>query len=310
MPAFNTAQYVARAVASALNQSFSDIELIVIDDGSTDDTLAIVTRLAAADSRLVVLSQANSGVGQARNRAIAEARSLYIALLDSDDEWMPRYLERQMRTLAEHPDCAVVTTNAFNRGGPFDGLPYWSHVRDTEVLTLQTMVEHEDSVCIMSVFRRDMHEAIGGYDASFTGGSEDYDFWLRAAAAGFGVVRTAAPLAFYQRRPDSMSARPIPMLNGITNALRKLRDSLGDRQPAVSAAIDRKLALYQQERLTTEAKQALRQHDYGTAADRFNELHLRHGGARLGLLAAWSRLAPSSLAWVDDIRRSRRPVVR
>jgi len=308
-PAFNTVQYVGRAITSALNQSMPDVEVIVVDDGSTDGTLAAIERCAARDTRVRVIAQPNGGVSKARNRAIAEARAPYIALLDSDDEWMPHYLERQLNVLVRVPDCAVVTRNAFNRGGAFDGQPFWPlSANEITPLSLLDMVEHEDSVCIMSVFRRDMHQAIGGWDESFRGGSEDYDFWLRAAARGFAFARAATPLSYYQRRPDSMSARPLPMLAGIAASLRKLRDRLdAGRDAAVIEAIERKLAQFHHERLATEAKDALRARDFATASQRFDELRRHCGGAKFGVIAAWSRLAPSSLAWIDSKRRSMRP---
>jgi glycosyltransferase involved in cell wall biosynthesis len=302
-PAFNTAQYVGRAISSVLTQSMPDVELLVVDDGSTDETLAVVRRCAERDARVRVFSQANGGVAKARNRAIREARAPFIALLDSDDEWMPHYLERQMHTLAAEGARTVVTANAFNRGGAFDGRPFWPARDEPQRLTIHDLIAHEDSVCIMSVFSRAMHAELDGYDESFVGGSEDYDFWLRAASRGYAFIRTWLPIAFYQRRPDSLSARPIPMLNGISNALRKLRVEIGETHPDLRALIDRRLVEYQQEALTLEAKVALRQGDFATAAQRFNELHLRRGGTKLGLLAAWSRIAPSSLAWVDGMRR-------
>jgi glycosyltransferase involved in cell wall biosynthesis len=286
-----------------------DVEVLVVDDGSTDGTLAAIEHCAARDPRVRVMSQPNGGVAMARNRAIAEARAPYIALLDSDDEWMPTYLERQLAVLAREPEASVVTRNAFNRGGPYDGQPFWPPApNEVTPLSLLDMVDREDSVCIMSVFKREMHQAIGGWDEHFRGGSEDYDFWLRAAASGYKFVSAATPLAYYQRRPDSMSARPLPMLAGISASLRKLRDRLDpDDDAAVVRAIDRKMAQFHHERLTIEAKNALRAGDFSTAAQRFNELRIRQGGARLGLIAAWSRLAPASLAWVDSMRQSMRP---
>ncbi len=309
MPAFNTEGYIGRALESALAQTRHDCEVIVVDDGSTDETARVVERMGRRDARVRLIVQANSGPAKARNVALAEARGQFFALLDSDDEWMPEYLAAQLDLLERHPDVSVVTANVINRGGPADGRAYWPASDTMRRLTLLDMIEREDSVCIMSLFRRDVYTAIGGFDETFINGSEDYDYWLRAAAAGFGFAQQRRALGFYQRRPESMSARQLNMLLGITQALGKTRASAACPDTA-RAAIDRQLARFEQERLAFEGASALRNHDFGTAAARFGSLYASRGGARLALVAAWSRYAPSSLLLLDTLRRSVRFPVR
>lgn len=306
MPAYNTSAYIASSVQSALGQTVENFELLIVDDGSTDDTKAIAERFAVEDSRVTVWSRRNGGACQARNEALQRARGQFIAFLDSDDVWMPEYLQTQIGVLEGHPEAAVVTANALNLDGPLDGQPYWPAGSDVRPLTMLEMIEREDSVCIMSVFRREVHAAIGGFDDGFVYGSEDYDYWLRAADAGFRFLQVRWPIAFYRRRPGGASAATARMLTGITAALSKARDRCGSdpSRAREKTAILRQLHRFECERLRVEAAAALRQREFRLAADRFRSLHHKQGGARLACIAAWSRYAPSSLRWVDSARRT------
>jgi len=107
LPTFNRADTVGRAIRSVLDQTFTDLELIVVDDGSTDDTVAVLARFA--DPRLRVLrSTVNRGVSAARNKGIEEARGRFIAFEDSDDSWRPQKLQRQIDCLASAGEGVAV----------------------------------------------------------------------------------------------------------------------------------------------------------------------------------------------------------
>ena len=109
MPTYNHGRYIADAVHSILNQTFGDFEIVVVDDGSTDDTPAILARVA--DPRLRVVRQENAGTPVARNRGRAEARGQYIAWLDSDDLWRPTFLERHLAVLEAEPELGFSFAN-------------------------------------------------------------------------------------------------------------------------------------------------------------------------------------------------------
>ena len=205
MPAFNAATYIDDAIASALHQTMTDLEVIVVDDGSTDATHAVMRAWSERDPRVVCVRQANRGISAARNVALARSRGRFIALLDSDDEWAPGFLETQLAVFAEQPDAGVVTANVVHRGGSHDGELMWPPFTHPRVLHLHDLLAHETSVCIMSVFRREVFEAIGGFDVTLRC-NEDYQFWLRAALAGFAIVQSPSPQGIYRRRPDSVSA--------------------------------------------------------------------------------------------------------
>src|SRR6478735_11425096 len=101
IPAYNAAATLDQTLLSVRAQSYRDIEILIIDDGSLDEAPKIARRHAAADSRVRLISQANSGVAAARNRGIAEARGKLIAPIDADDLWASTKLERQIAMMAE-----------------------------------------------------------------------------------------------------------------------------------------------------------------------------------------------------------------
>ena len=108
MPAYNVANYIKEAAESVLSQSFPDLELLIVNDASTDETAAVAEALAAQDKRVHLLTnEVNCGVAVTRNRGIAAAQGSYIALLDGDDYWYPEKLEKQL-ALAERTDADIV----------------------------------------------------------------------------------------------------------------------------------------------------------------------------------------------------------
>src|SRR5688572_9571182 len=116
-PAYNAARFLRDTIASVRSQTTSDWELIIVDDGSTDETVAIVERYALEDPRIRLLRQANAGPSAARNHGMRAARGPFFAFLDSDDQWLPQFLEHQLAVFAEYPDTSLVTANAFYLGG-------------------------------------------------------------------------------------------------------------------------------------------------------------------------------------------------
>ncbi len=214
MPAYNVEPFVEAAVASVRAQTFRDFELLVVDDGSTDGTAAVVERHAREDPRVRLLCQTNAGISAARNLALRHARGSLIAILDSDDAWTPDYLEAQVRILEQRPEVDIVTGNAWLQGGPQDGRPALPTPDPRTDPDLRSLLQDETSVFIMSVFRREVVDTVGGFDESFRS-NEDYDLWLRSAIAGFRFTRNDTPAGYYRRRDASLSADELRMLNGI-----------------------------------------------------------------------------------------------
>ena len=290
MPAFDAERYLHAAVDSVLRQSFSNLELLIVDDGSTDGTLAIARGYAAHDPRVRVLQQENAGPGPARNTGFRAAEGRLFAFLDSDDEWDTTFLEEQIAILRARPDVDVVVGNARNRGGARDGQPSRPLRGEGRPIALTEILGDETCLFIMAVFRRDVIDAIGGFDPEiFT--NEEYEMWIRAAMAGFTFTRHTTPLGWYSNRPDSLSANDTRMLSGILRVFAKTRRQLTPGSPEVSI-LDRQVARFAAELAAAEARGSLERGDTREAARHLADLHAHRGGWLLGAAARVVELVP------------------
>jgi glycosyltransferase involved in cell wall biosynthesis len=116
MPLYNKAPYVKKALESVLSQTYTDYEIIVVDDGSTDNSADIVRELVISNCKLVndqfrLISQANAGVAAARNNGVAKSKGEYVCFLDADDWWKPTFLEEMDNLIAEYPDAGIYASN-------------------------------------------------------------------------------------------------------------------------------------------------------------------------------------------------------
>ncbi len=177
IPTYNRAAMVKEAIASVLAQSYADRELIVVDDGSTDETKAAVTSFLP---QLTYVYQAHRGVSAARNRGAAMARGEYLAFLDSDDLWLAGKLKRQIRFMTSHPEARICYTDEIwiRRGVRVN--PMKKHRKYSGMIFPQCL-----PLCIISpssaLFDRGLFDEAGRFDEALAV-CEDYDLWLRIAA--------------------------------------------------------------------------------------------------------------------------------
>jgi glycosyltransferase involved in cell wall biosynthesis len=303
MPAYDVEPYVGDAVRSVLAQTFGDLEVVVVDDGSKDGTADVVAALAAADPRVRLVRQANRGLAGARNTAMRVARGEVLALLDSDDLWEPEFLAEQMAILDRHPEVDIVTGNAWMYGGQQHG-ELARPCPDTRAIPdLATILGDERSVFIMSVFRRRVYELVGCFDGTLRT-NEDYEFWLRAAISGCRFARNDRPLGHYRIRADSLSASEMRMLRGILVVYSRIRPLIVDR-PRELAIADAQIERFHTEWLAAEARLALESSDFPAAREHLSRLHARRGGAAIALARVLAHLAPRTLARMYGFRRAR-----
>jgi len=303
MPAYNVEPYVGEAVRSVLAQTFTDLEVIVVDDGSTDGTADVVVAAAHGDPRVRLVRQPNRGLAGARNTAMRMARAAVFALLDSDDLWEPDFLAAQMAILDRRPDVDVVTGNGWMLGGAQHGDLARPHPDYRPEPDLATILGDERAVFIMSVFRRRVYEVVGCFDENLRT-NEDYDYWLRAALSGCRFARNDRPLGHYRIRGDSLSASEMRMLRGILRVYANIRPALADR-PRELAIADAQIERFQTEWLAAEARRALESADFDAAREHLGRLHQRRGGAALGVARVLARWAPRVLARAYGLRRGR-----
>jgi glycosyltransferase involved in cell wall biosynthesis len=301
-PVYNVEAYLPACIESVLRQTFSDFELLVVDDGSTDGSAAIVAEYSARDPRVRGFRGPNRGVSHARNVAMQYARGRYFSFLDADDEWAPEFARTLVRVLDRQPDVAIVTGNALNEGGgPLHGLPVRPWPAEQEPIRFIDMIEHEDAVFIMSVFRREVYETIGGFNESLYR-SEDYEFWLRAAAAGFRFVSHPEPLGLYRRRPGSATSDQASMYEAMLKVLASAKDFRRRARADELAAIDRQRERLQSGYLLTKGKSALLRRDFVEARSHFWELYRRGQGVSYAALSVGLWLAPNLVLTAYRIR--------
>jgi glycosyltransferase involved in cell wall biosynthesis len=291
MPAYNAEQYLPAAVESVLRQSFSDLELLIVDDGSSDRTLEIARQYAATDSRVRVLEQANAGPGPARNTGFRAATGRLFAFLDSDDEWDETFLSEQIAVLEARPDVDVVIGNARIRGGSRHGQPARPIRGEGQPITLAEILANENALFIMAVFRRETVDAIGGFDPTLLT-NEEYEMWIRAALAGHTFTRHTKPLGWYSCRPGSLSSSDTRMLSGILRVFAKTRPVLGPGSPERSI-LDNQVARLEMELFAAEARASLAHGDCRAAARHVAALYRRRGGWMLAAAAGALSFAPA-----------------
>ncbi len=193
IPAKNRADVLARAILSVVAQTVPVEEVVVVDDGSTDDTPAVVEALAREHGAVKLIRQAESrGAPAARNRGAEESRGDLIALLDSDDVWKPEKIERQSQLLARHPSSPAA----------FCGIEFIYTDRPTRVIRTPPLVTREDLFArnvlggsSSALVRRDAWMRVGGFEPDMPS-CQDWDFWLRLARLG-PLVAVPAPLVEY-----------------------------------------------------------------------------------------------------------------
>jgi glycosyltransferase involved in cell wall biosynthesis len=176
LTAYNVAPFLKRAVDSALGQSLTDFEMIVVDDGSTDECGEILATIR--DPRLRVIRQSNAGSAVARNRCISAARGEFLAFLDGDDFWTPNYLQRHLDILRDHPriDLTFALCTIVDAAGAVRGL---ANVRRAGPVSFRELLVDNHIRCGSAVVVRSAAIlAAGCFDPSLTA-CIDYDAWLR-----------------------------------------------------------------------------------------------------------------------------------
>jgi glycosyltransferase involved in cell wall biosynthesis len=205
MPVRNEAPYLPAALCSLARQTFTDWELIVVDDGSSDDSPAILATAAQKDARIRIIRQHGEGLVIALNTGLAACKSQLIARMDGDDICHPLRLERQVAYLDNNPDVGLVACNFrhFPRPHLKQGmLAYetWQNALADHDLILRDRFIESPFVHPSIAARRELINAMGGYRD--LGWPEDYDLWLRLADAGTRFARLPDLLFFWRDHPE------------------------------------------------------------------------------------------------------------
>lgn len=203
IPAYNAEKTILETIYSVQKQTFSDFELIIINDGSTDNTLEILNTIQ--DSRIKIFSYENGGLSVARNRGISRATGEFIAFLDADDLWTSDKLELQLASLQKHPEAGVAYS--------------WTHFMDEQGESFhadeplffegnvypQLLVHNFLASGSNPLITKQAIESVGEFNPSVSGAA-DWDYWLRLAARWPFVV-VPKPQIFYRQSSSSMSSK-------------------------------------------------------------------------------------------------------
>ena len=195
IPSYNYGIFLNQAVASVLSQTFRNLEIIIVNDGSTDDSLSIARQIECDNPRFVrVIDQPNGGSSVARNNGIAASRGKYILPLDADDALLPWTIEALSRGLDDDPTAGITYGDFIC----FDGTRSW--VQQTGDLASPVLFRF-NQLAYSSMFRREVWESIGGYRTNLSG-YEDWDFWIACAERGWRGFKIDGVTLLYRAKPS------------------------------------------------------------------------------------------------------------
>lgn len=221
IPTYNRSQYLRNSIDSVLNQSYQDFELIVVDDGSTDDSKEVLSKF---NGRIRYFYQENMGVSAARNKGIREAKGEYIAFLDSDDTWAPEKLEKQMLLFKNKPEVSLQYSFARYKDNDLN----YDDIRPRHVSKNLQDFLYGDTVLPTPtvILRKYCLDKVGLFDEDLYG-IEDYDLWLRIVRE-FNIDFISEVLADVNICSDNLSKNSLKMYLSHINVYTKILNDLKD----------------------------------------------------------------------------------
>lgn len=204
IPTYNCARYIGRALDSVCAQTYKDYEILVVDDGSTDDTKDVVMQYGR---KVAYLYQQNRGVSAARNHAISQASGELLAYLDADDMWYAEKLEKQVAFLDTHHECGMIHSE-ISVIDEQDAIIHVSFNQETKRPVpqghcVQDMLKRSHIQTLTVVERRDCFDCVGSFDERLPV-AQDYLHWIRIAMGGWAIGYLGEPLAMYRWRKGSL----------------------------------------------------------------------------------------------------------
>jgi glycosyltransferase involved in cell wall biosynthesis len=232
IPCYNDGQYLEAAISSIREQTFSDLEIIVVNDGS-DDRFTLDKLNTISGDQVRVLHKANGHLSSARNHGISHAGGDIIVTLDADDRFEKTFIEKGVKALAQDPTMGVVTCYLKSFGlKKFRWKPLGGNI-------INFLYRQES--CASAMFRKECWQKTGGYDEEMKSGYEDWEFWIRVTAAGWKVQVLKEYLLNYQIRENSMLlTQSEPRREEIINYILEKHKSLYWKH-LKTAVIDRKI---------------------------------------------------------------------
>jgi glycosyltransferase involved in cell wall biosynthesis len=263
IPAYRVTEYIAETLDSVLAQTFTDYEIILVNDGCPD-TPALERVLEPYRARIVYIKQANCGLAAARNTAIRASRAPLVALLDGDDAWEPDYLEHQIGMMRADPTIDILYPNAVIIGDtPHAGRMLMDFSPSEGEVTFAKLARLECVVTVSVVAKREVLERAGLFNPALRR-VEDFELWLRVAAAGGRIAYHRKPLLRYRRRATSLSADSAAMRRVGLEVLERLGRTLS-LEESQRRGLEEGCQRFQADVAYFEAQQALAEGDASRA---------------------------------------------
>ena len=291
VPAFNLVGYVAAALESVFSQTFTDFEVILVNDGSPD-TPQLEQAIQPYLSRITYLEQENRGPSAARNLGIRQARGEWLAFLDSDDTWLPHYLEEQFGFLRSDPALDMVYCDATLEGSPsVAGRTFMQLCPSIGPVSFESLlIERTQVITSGTVVRRRKVTAAGLFDEGIHC-SEDHDLWLRISHAGSKIAYQRLALLRRNLHPSSQGSAPENLLAGELHSLRKLDRELA-LDPHARALLAQKVRQIQAHLEVIEGKAFLLAGEPQKARESLGRAHALAPAAKLRAMLVGLRIAP------------------
>jgi glycosyltransferase involved in cell wall biosynthesis len=291
IPAYKAADHIAIALSSVFAQTYTDFEVIVINDGSPDNE-QMELAIAPSLSRIIYLNQQNRGPSAARNLGIQHARGEFLAFLDSDDVWLPHYLAEQLRFLHSDPALDMVYCDATLEGDTLAaGKTFMEVCPSTGPVTFESLLVEETQVITSgTVVRRVRVTAAGLFDEEIRC-SEDHELWLRLLHTGSKIAYQRQALLRRNIRTNSQGSAPANLLAGEIQSLRKLSRNL-DLSPRRRALLTERLRKIQAALALIQGKAFLRAGEWDKAYESLSRAHALAPTTMLRAVLVSLRISP------------------
>lgn len=215
-PCYNQAEFLKDAIHSVLLQEFEQWELILVNDGSTDDTPLIADEFARLDPRIRVIHQSNQGLSSARNSGLANAKGDFLGFLDSDDLYLPGAFEVVFSQASNTNAALIIGGYRYFKGTDI----LHSHSFTQEVLSHSVLLHANQAPPVAYFLKHSVAKSIGDFDTSLKS-CEDWEYWIRVAKMGAKMITIPEVIAGYRYVPDSMSRKPKVMYEALSEVTRR-----------------------------------------------------------------------------------------
>jgi GT2 family glycosyltransferase len=300
VPVYNSARYIAQALYSLKAQTFTDYEVIVVNDGSSDrDELEQI--LKSHPLPVNYISQENRGVSAARNAAIRVAKGEFYAQLDADDQWTPDYLDVQLGVLRDNPDVALVYPNAtIVRDGSDATLEFMTISPSEGDVNFESLVRQKCVVMTCVTARMNAIRGAGMFDESLRS-CEDFDLWLRIVRNGGRIIYHRRPLVLYRRHEGSLSSDRVWMVRNLLAVFEKCAASF-ELTPDEKEILDEQITANRAQLHLFEGKHQLQAGQTQAALNSFQRANEHLRTTKLASVIFLLRHAPRLVGWAFALR--------